>query len=102
VLNSNPDGLTSQSNGTAGSGGGAYAFTAIASGTAYVTFTFFDDDLDGWTGSVLKNGIGFGGNSLSDGQTATARSVSVVTGDVITFYSGSSINSFSNVSVWAV
>jgi hypothetical protein len=34
---------------------------------ARVTFTFYDDGNDGWTGAVLKNGIGQGGSSLSDG-----------------------------------
>jgi hypothetical protein len=100
-LNSNADGLGSQSNGTAGSFGGAYAFTATASGTAYVTFTFYDDDNDGWAGAVLKNGSGQG-NSLSDGQTATARSFAVASGDVITFYAGNTNTSFANVSVWVV
>lgn len=101
VLGSNADGLGSQSNGTAGSAGGAYAFTATASGTAYVTFTFYDDDNDGWTGAVLKNGAGQG-NSLSDGQTVTARSFAVSAGDVITFYAGNTNTSFANVSVWVV
>jgi hypothetical protein len=102
VLNSNADGLSSASNGSAsGVSSGAYAFTATASGTAYVTFTFYDDDNDGWTGAVLKNGAGQG-SSLSDGQSATARSFSVSAGDVITFYSGNANNSFANVSVWVV
>jgi hypothetical protein len=101
VLNSNADGLASESNGTAGSFGGAYAFTATASGTAYVTVTFFDDANDGYTASILKNGSGQG-SSLSDGTTVTARSFAVAAGDVITFYSGNTNNSFSNVSVWVV
>jgi hypothetical protein len=101
VLNSNADGLASESNGTAGANGGAYAFTATASGTAYVTVAFFDDANDGYTGSVLKNGSGQG-SGLSDGTTVTARSFSVSAGDVITFYSANINNSFSNVSVWVV
>jgi len=101
VLNSNADGLISEANGAAGANGGAYAFTATASGTAYVTVTFFDDANDGYAGSILKNGAGQGG-SLSDGTTVTARSFAVAAGDVITFYSANTNNSFSNVSVWVV
>jgi hypothetical protein len=102
VLNSNADGLASAFNGSAsGVSSGAYAFTATASGTAYVTVTFYDDNNDGNGGAILKNGAGQGA-SLSDGQTATARSFSVASGDVITFYSGSSITSFAAVSVWVV
>ena len=101
VLGSNADGLGSQSDGTAGSTGGAYAFTATASGTAYATFTFYDDANDGWAGAVLKNGAGQGG-SVGDGQTVTARSFAVAAGDVITFYSGNANTSFANVSVWVV
>jgi hypothetical protein len=103
VLNSNADGLASASTGSAsGVSSGAYAFTATASGTAYVTVTFYDDDFDGWVGTIKKNGVDQGGVSLSDGQTATAMSFAVSAGDVITFYSGNSNTSFSNVSVWVV
>jgi hypothetical protein len=94
--------LASAANGSAsGVSAGAYAFTANASGTAYVTVTFYDDNNDGNAGSILKNGVGQGA-SLSDGQTATARSFAVASGDVITFYSNSSITSFANVSVYAI
>ena len=103
VLNSNADGLASASNGTAsGVSSGAYAFTATASGTAYVTVTFHDDDSDGWVGTIKKNGADQGGMSLSDGQTATAMSFAVSAGDVVTFYAGNTNTSFSNVSVWVV
>jgi hypothetical protein len=78
-----------------------YTFTAVASGTAYVTVTFFDDNNDGNSGFILKNGAGQGAY-LSDGTTVTARSFSVSSGDLITFSSDSTITSFSNVSVWAV
>ena len=102
VLNSNADGLASASNGSAsGVSAGAYAFTATASGTAYVTVTFYDDNNDGNNGSILKNGAGQGAG-LSDGQTVTARSFAVASGDVIAFYSSSSITSFAAVSVWVV
>jgi hypothetical protein len=101
VLNSNADGLGSAANGTAsGVPSGAYAFTAVASGTAYVTVTFYDDNSDSNIGEIKKNGSTQGAG-LSDGQTATARAITITSGDVITFYSGSSITSFSNVSVYA-
>ena len=89
ILNNAADNLTT------------YTFTATASGTAYVTVTFFDDNNDGNSGFILKNGAGQG-SYLSDGTTVTARSFSVSAGDLITFSSDSSITSFSNVSVWAV
>jgi len=102
VLNSNADGLASAANGSAtGVAAGAYAFTAVSSGTAYVTVTFYDDASDSNIGAIFKNGAGQGA-SLSDGQTATARAITVASGDVITFYSGSQNTSFSNVSVYAV
>lgn len=102
VSNTNSDGLASAANGsTTGMSTGAYAFTAVASGTAYVTVTFYDDDLNSNAANILKNGVSQGG-SLSDGQTVTARSIAVSAGDVITFYANSSLTSFSNVSVWAV
>jgi hypothetical protein len=101
VLNSNADGLASAANGSAtGVASGAYAFTAVASGTAYVTVTFYDDASDSNIGAILKNGAGQGA-SLSDGQTATARAITVASGDVITFYSNSQNTSFSSVSVYA-
>jgi hypothetical protein len=80
---------------------GGYTWTASASGTVYVTFTFYDDNLDGATGWPRKNGTKQG-TDVGDGQTLTARAISVVSGDVITLFSDSILASFSNVSVWAV
>jgi len=88
IRNDNADGLMQN-----------YTFTSIASGTAYVTVTFHDDNNDNNTASILKNGARQGA-TLSDGTTATARSFSVVSGDVISFNSDNFFTSFSNVSVW--
>ena len=97
VRNDNADTLMS---GWAGSGGG-YTFTATASGTAYVTCTFYDDNNDGNSGYIRKNGVQQGAY-IPDSTTVTARSFSVVSGDVITFWSDNYFTSFSNVSVWVV
>jgi hypothetical protein len=78
-----------------------YTFTAVASGTAYVTVTFFDDNNDGNSGYIMKNGVAQGGY-ISDGVTVTARSFSILSGDTITFTSNSTLTSFSNVSVYAI
>jgi len=80
---------------------GTYTFTATASGTAYVTCTFYDDASDGNGGYIRKNGTQQGAY-LSDGTTVTARSFSVASGDVITFWADNYNTSFSNVSVWVV
>jgi hypothetical protein len=80
---------------------GGYSWTALTSGTVYVTFTFYDDNLDNATGWPRKNGT-MQGTDVGDGQTLTARAISVVSGDVVTLYSDSTLASFSNVSVWAV
>jgi hypothetical protein len=78
-----------------------YTFTATASGTAYVTATFYDDNLDGNAGYIRKNGTQQG-NAISDSQTVTGRSFSVASGDVITLTSNSTLTSYANVSVWMV
>jgi hypothetical protein len=91
VMNNNADGLMS----------GAYTFTATASGTAYVTCTFYDDANDNNSGFIRKNGVQQGAY-ISDGATVTARSFAIAAGDVITFLADNYITSYSNVSVWAV
>lgn len=92
VLNNNADGLAST--------GGAYTFTATASGTAYVTATFYDDNNNGNAGYIRKNTV-TQGDGFDDGVTVT-RSFSVVSDDVITFSADDPGTSFSNVSVWVV
>jgi hypothetical protein len=81
--------------------GGLYTFTATASGTAYVTCTFYDDINNQNSGSIRKNGT-TQGSYIGDGATATARSFTVASGDVITFWGESTLTSFANVSVWVV
>jgi titin len=98
VMNNNADGLMASGSGHTS---GTYTFTATASGTAYVTCTFYDDNLDNNDGYIRKNGTAQGGAIPGD-TTVTARSFSVVSGDVITFWSDSYLTSFSNVSVYAV
>jgi hypothetical protein len=86
--------------GWAGTGGG-YTFTANASGTAYVTCTFYDDGLNNAAGIIRKNGVQQGA-IVGDGTTTTARAISIVSGDVITLWSDYYSTSYANVSVWAV
>ena len=93
VLNNNADGLQV----TAGN----YTWTAVASGTVYITLTFFDDSNQGAAGYTRKNGTATGAY-IADTATITARAISVVSGDVITIWSDYITSSFSNVSVWAV
>ena len=93
VLNNNADGLQV----TAGN----YTWTAVASGTVYITLTFFDDSNQGAAGYTRKNGTAQV-SYVADGATITARAISVVSGDVITIWSDYTTSSFSNVSVWAV
>lgn len=93
VLNNNADGLQN----TAGN----YTWTAVASGTVYITLTFFDDNNNGAAGYTRKNGTAQV-SYVADGATITARAISVVSGDVITIWSDYTTSSFSNVSVWAV
>ena len=94
VLNNNADGLQQTS-------GGGYTWTAVASGTVYITLTFFDDSNQGASGYTRKNGTNTGAY-IADTATITARAISVVSGDVITIFSDYTTSSFSNVSVWAV
>jgi hypothetical protein len=98
VMNNNADGLMASGSGHTS---GTYTFTATASGTAYVTCTFYDDNFDSNGGYIRKNGTTQGA-SIPDGSTVTARSFSVASGDVITFWSDSYLTSFSNVSLWVV
>ena len=98
VLNNNADGLMASGGGITS---GTYTFTAIASGTAYVTCSFFDDGNSGAAGYIRKNGVQQGAY-IADGATVTARAITVATGDVITFWSDNYVTSYSNVSVWAV
>jgi len=93
VLNNNADGLQV----TAGN----YTWTAVASGTVYVTVTFYDDSNQGAAGYIRKNGTNQGAY-IADTATVTARAISVVSGDVITIWSDYTTSSFSNVSVWAI
>jgi hypothetical protein len=93
-MNNNADGLMA-------SGGGTYTFTATASGTAYVTCTFYDDNNDNNNGYIRKNGVQQGA-SYEDGTTVTARSFAIASGDVITFWADNYFTSYSNVSVWVV
>jgi hypothetical protein len=78
---------------------GKYTFTATANGTAYVTLTYYDDQLDNNAAYIKKNNILQG--AAIDGGTAT-RSFSVATGDVITISSDNFLTSFENVSVYGV
>ena len=94
VMNNNADGIMQGF-------GGLYTFTATASGTAYVTCTFYDDINNQNSGSIRKNGT-TQGSYIGDGATATARSFTVASGDVITFWGESTLTSFANVSVWVV
>jgi len=98
VMNNNADGLMASGSGITS---GTYTFTAIATGTAYVTCTFYDDGSNGAVGFIRKNGVQQGAY-INDNATVTARAISVVAGDVITFASDYFSTSFSNVSVWAV
>jgi len=98
VANNNADGLMAAGNGI---NSGTYTFTATASGTAYVTCTFYDDGGNGAVGFIRKNGAQQGAY-IADGATVTARAITVASGDVITFNSDYYISSFSNVSVWVV
>jgi hypothetical protein len=97
VSNSTADGLMYNGNGSSG----AYTFTATASGTAYVSCTYYDDVNDNNSGYIRKNGVQQGAY-ITDSTTVTARSFSVVSGDVITFWSDNYGTSFANVSVWVV
>ena len=94
VMNNNADGLQQTS-------GGGYTWTAVASGTAYVTCTFFDDFNNGAAGFIKKNNVQQGAY-IPDTATVTARAITVVSGDVIRFDSDYTVTSFSNVSVWVV
>jgi hypothetical protein len=93
VRNDNADGLQN----TAGN----YTWTAVASGTVYITLTFYDDNNNGASGYTRKNGTAQV-SYIADGATITARAISVVSGDVITIWSDYVTTSFANVSVWAV
>jgi len=97
-MNNNADGLMASGGGLTS---GTYTFTTTASGTAYVTCTFYDDRNDGNSGYIRKNGTAQGAYIPTD-TTVTARSFSVASGDVITFWADNYITSFSNVSVWVV
>ena len=94
VLNTTSDGLM-QDGTTRG-----YSFTATASGKAYVSCTFYDDNNDNNYGYIKKNGLQQQGTIINDGVTVTTRSFPVVSGDVITFWSDNYNTSFSNVSIW--
>lgn len=98
VLNNNADGLMASGNGFTS---GTYTFTATASGTAYVTCTYYDDANGGNSGYIRKNGVQQGAY-IPDSTTVTARSFAIASGDVITFASDNYGTSFANVSVWAV
>jgi len=101
IRNDNADGLMASGNGITS---GTYTFTVTASGTAYVTCTFYDDDLNNAVGFIRKNGTQQGAYIADPGSggTVTARSIAVVSGDVIAFNSDYYTTSFSNVSVWVV
>jgi hypothetical protein len=91
VRNDNADGLMA----------GVYTFTATASGTVYITCTFYDDESDSNNAFLQKNSV-TQAPTFSDGGTVTARAISVASGDVIRFSSSSTATSYANVSVWAV
>jgi hypothetical protein len=91
-----------------------YSWTASASGTVTVSFTFNDDDDNGWRASVTKNGtavnIGvggspatqFGGNPVFYNSGNTTGTLTVASGDVIRITSQSTTTQyFANVSVSA-
>jgi hypothetical protein len=80
---------------------GVYTFTATASGTVYITCTFYDDASDSNNAFLQKNSV-TQAPTFSDGATVTARAISVASGDVIRFSSSSTATSYANVSVWAV
>jgi hypothetical protein len=97
VLNSNQDGLAD------GFGADTYYWTATASGTAYVTVTFYDDSGDGEVANLRrKAGNAALGSAISGGQTVTARSFSVSAGNQFWFQVNNGNTSFANVSVWMV
>jgi hypothetical protein len=98
VRNDNADGLMASGGGITS---GTYTFTATACGTAYVTCTYYDDNNDGNSGYIRKNGVQQGAY-IPDSTTVTARSFSIASGDVITFWSDNYFTSFENVSVWVV